>query len=94
MSLAARIGVRQGDFTLDVELGHIAHTVAAGNRLRVDVGSSNFPRRARNTNSGNLLLAADTDADIRVATNGVHHGARSPSLLELTLAPPEPSAPR
>ncbi|MCP5150743.1 MAG: CocE/NonD family hydrolase [Ectothiorhodospiraceae bacterium] len=80
--------------TLDVELGHIAHTVAAGNRLRVDVGSSNFPRRARNTNSGNLLLAADTDADIRVATNGVHHGARTASWLELTLAPPEPSAPR
>ena len=31
--------------------------------------SSNFPRRARNTNSGNPVLANDTEADIRVARN-------------------------
>jgi len=43
----------------------------AGSRIEVDVTSSNFPRRARNTNSGNALLASDTEADIRVATNVV-----------------------
>ncbi|MCB1744030.1 MAG: CocE/NonD family hydrolase, partial [Gammaproteobacteria bacterium] len=45
--------------SLRIDLGHIRHTLPTGCRLRVDVGSSNFPRRARNTNSGNLLLAAD-----------------------------------
>ena len=67
-----------------IALGHIHHTVAAGHRLRVDVSSSNFPRRARNTNSGHLVLAQDSDADIQVAHNAVHHGPEHLSCLELT----------
>ncbi len=55
-------------------------TIPAGSRLQVDVVSTNFPRRARNTNSGNALMARDTDADIRLATNTVHHGADAPSF--------------
>jgi len=47
------------------------------------VTSSNFPRRARNTNSGNLVLANDSEADVRVATNTVHHGDETPSYIEL-----------
>ena len=70
-----------------IPLGHIHHTVAAGNRLRVDVSSSNFPRRARNTNSGNSVLARDSDADIRVARNTVHHGDKTPSFVELLVLP-------
>ena len=66
-----------------IPLGHIHHRVEAGNRLRVDVSSSNFPRRARNTNSGNPVLARDTDADIRVARNTVHHGSDASCFLEL-----------
>ena len=53
----------------------------------MDVVSSNFPRRARNTNSGNPVLARDTDADIRTATNTVHHAAATPSYVELTVLP-------
>jgi putative CocE/NonD family hydrolase len=68
---------------LTINLGHICHTLAAGHRLEVDVNSSNFPRRARNTNSGHPILANDGDADIRVATNVVHHAERTPSFLEL-----------
>lgn len=45
--------------------------------------SSNFPRRARNTNSGHPVLADDNDADIRVATNTVHHAEGTPSFIEL-----------
>ena len=52
---------------LTIDLGHIHHTFAAGHRIEIDITSSNFPRRARNTNSGHPLLANDTDADIRVA---------------------------
>jgi uncharacterized protein len=68
---------------LTITLGHIHHTFAAGHRIELDVTSSNFPRRARNTNSGNAILAHDTDADIRVATNTLHHAAATPSFLEL-----------
>jgi len=68
---------------LSIDLGHIHHTFRAGNRIEVDVTSSNFPRRARNTNSGHPVLAGSGDADIRVATNTVHHAEGTPSFLEL-----------
>ena len=45
--------------------------------------SSNFPRRARNTNSGNPVLAHDGDGAIRVASNTVHHAQEMPSFVEL-----------
>jgi putative CocE/NonD family hydrolase len=68
---------------LTIDLGHIHHRFRAGNRIEVDVISSNFPRRARNTNSGHPLLAHDGEADIRVAHNRVHHAAATPSFVEL-----------
>ena len=68
---------------LSIDLGHIHHTFRAGHRIEVDVTSSNFPRRARNTNSGHPVLADDSEADIRVATNTVHHAAATPSYIEL-----------
>jgi putative CocE/NonD family hydrolase len=68
---------------LTIDLGHIHHTFVAGSRIEVDVTSSNFPRRARNTNSGNPVLAHDGDAAIRVATNTVHHAQAMPSFVEL-----------
>ena len=40
-------------YRLTIDLGHIHHTFGAGSRIEIDVTSSNFPRRARNTNSGN-----------------------------------------
>jgi uncharacterized protein len=70
-----------------IDLGHIHHVFAAGHRIEIDVGSSNFPRRARNTNSGHPVLANDTDADIRVAHNTVHHDARAPSYVDLPVLP-------
>jgi putative CocE/NonD family hydrolase len=66
-----------------IDLGHIHHTLRAGHCLEVDVTSSNFPRRARNTNSGHPVLADDGEADIRVAINTVHHAAAMPSYIEL-----------
>jgi uncharacterized protein len=68
---------------IDVDLGTVCHTFGAGHRVAVDVTSSNFPRRIRNTNSGHLSTAHDTDEDIRVAVNTVHHGERFPSRLIL-----------
>jgi hypothetical protein len=70
-----------------VGLGQIHHTFAAGHRLGVVVSSSNFPRRARNTNSGHPVLADDGDDDIRVAVNTVHHTGASASYLVLPVLP-------
>lgn len=68
---------------LTINLGHICHTIRTGHRLEVDITSSNFPRRARNTNSGHSVLANDSDADIRIATNTIHHSLAAPSFLEI-----------
>jgi uncharacterized protein len=73
---------------LVISLGHIHHRVAAGHRIEIDVTSSNFPRRARNTNSGHPTLANDTDADIRVATNTIHHAEKTPSFVEIPVLRP------
>jgi uncharacterized protein len=72
-----------GVYRLTIDLGDIHHTFAAGSRIEIDVTSSNFPRRARNTNSGNLHLAQDGDEAIRVARNTVHHAAAMPSFVTL-----------
>lgn len=71
-----------------VSLGHLCHTVAAGSRLAVDITSSNFPRRARNTNSGHTVLADDGDSDIRVAVNTVHHSQSYPSYVDIEIIEP------
>ncbi len=68
---------------LTIDLGHIHHTFAAGHRIEIDITSSNFPRRARNTNSGHPILANDTDADIRIASNTIHHTEEAPSFVEI-----------
>jgi hypothetical protein len=73
---------------LTINVGHIWHTFGAGHRIELDVTSSNFPRRARNTNSGNPIVANDSDADIRVATNTIHHTEATPSFLELPVLRP------
>jgi uncharacterized protein len=70
-------------YPVTIDLGDICHTFAAGSRIEIDVASSNFPRRARNTNSGNPLLARDGEDAIRVAHNRVHHAAVTPSFVTL-----------
>ncbi len=72
-------------YQVQIHLADIHHTFPAGSRLQVDITSSNFPRRARNTNSGNAVLANDTQADIHIATNVVHHTEEHPSFIELPL---------
>jgi uncharacterized protein len=68
---------------LVVGLGDICHTFHAGSRIEIDITSSNFPRRARNTNSGNPVLAKDGEDAIQVATNTIHHASGTPSFVEL-----------
>ncbi len=72
-------------YPLVIDLGDICHTFRAGSRIEIDVTSSNFPRRARNTNSGNPVLARDGEDAIRVAANTIHHAPAAPSFVELPL---------
>ena len=68
---------------MTIALGNIHHTLRAGSRIAVDITSSNFPRRARNTNSGHAMLAQDGEGDIRVARNTVLHDRATPSYVDL-----------
>ena len=70
-------------YRVTIDLGDIHHSFRAGSRIEVDVTSSNFPRRARNTSSGNPVLAEDGEAAIRIAADTVHHAAATPSFIEL-----------
>jgi hypothetical protein len=67
---------------------------ARGHRIRLEISSSNFPRYARNQNTG---LPLGTSAEIKTATQTIFHDAQHPSHLLLPLipiAPPSPIQPR
>jgi len=51
-----------------------------GHRIRVEVTSSNFPKFARNLNTG---ANNETTSETRVATNSIHHDATDASYIEL-----------
>ena len=57
---------------------------APGHRLRIEVSSSNFPRFDRNLNTGGNNYDEHTGV---VARNAVHHSARYPSSVTVTVAP-------
>jgi predicted acyl esterase len=64
---------------LTISLGDIHHTLRAGHRIEIDVTSSNFPRRARNTNSGHPVLASDSEASAKEERGRVYRIAESAS---------------
>jgi putative CocE/NonD family hydrolase len=69
-------------FTCTVDLCDVAHTFAAGHRVRLEVSSSNFPRFSRNLNT-RVVPEHGTEADIRVARHQVWHTSDRASYLEL-----------
>jgi predicted acyl esterase len=70
-------------YPLTIDLGHIHHTFRSVGPIEIDVSSSNFPRRAPNTNNGNPVMTRDRETNIRVAENKIHHGPATPSFVEL-----------
>jgi uncharacterized protein len=70
-----------------VDLGDMSYVFRGGHRIQLDISSSNFPRRARNTNSGNILFAADKEEDIVIAKNTVYHENGHPSYIKLPIIP-------
>lgn len=53
-----------------------------GHRIRIEVTSSDFPKFARNLNTGG---ANETETDAVVADNAVHHSADAASYVELPI---------
>lgn len=67
----------------DIDLVATSNLFKKGNRIRLEISSSNFPRFARNLNTG---LWSDND-QIAVATNTVFHDSQHESYVELDIIP-------
>jgi putative CocE/NonD family hydrolase len=69
-------------YELEVSPMSTSALIAEGHRIRVEVSSSNFPRFARNLNTGGNNWE---DAEGVVAHNVVHHSAQYPSQIRLPI---------
>jgi uncharacterized protein len=80
-------GARGGDVdAIHVDLGPTAMRFKRRHRIRLEVSSSNFPRFARNPNSGGRAGEASA-ADFRTARQRLFHDAGRPSSLDLIVRP-------
>jgi len=73
-------------YTANVKLWGTSNLFKKGHRIRVHVTSSNFPRYARNLNSGKPL-SEETAADLRVATQTIYHSGARASAIILPIVP-------
>jgi putative CocE/NonD family hydrolase len=71
-------------YRYDIDLWATSYVIQPGHRIRVEISSSNFPRFARNLNTGNPFGMSD---EIAVATQTIYHDAEHPSHLRLPLIP-------
>ena len=69
-------------YCIEIDLVATSNVFRAGHRMRLEVASSNFPRFDRNTNTGGVI-ARETEADFKLATNSVLHSAQQASHLVL-----------
>jgi putative CocE/NonD family hydrolase len=77
--------MRAGEiYKFNIDLWATSNVFKAGHRLRVDVSSSNFPRFARNLNSGEDLA---NGTQMVKATNTVYHDAKHPSAIIVDVVP-------
>lgn len=65
-----------------VEIGHTALRIPVGHRLRLEVSAGNFPKYARNPQTGEDPLEAES---FRSARHVVHHSEGHPSHLVLPI---------
>ena len=71
-------------YEYSISLWETSQVFAKGHRLRLEISSSNFPRYARNQNTG---LPLGTSAEIKIATQSVFHSGDHASHLILPLIP-------
>lgn len=73
--------MKQGEvYKITIPMSHTGLEFPTGHRIRLSITSSEYPRYGRNNNTGNPV---DTDTELRIATNKIHHGAKYPSKLLL-----------
>ena len=73
-------------YEVTIPMWETSNVFKEGHRIRLHVTSSNFPRFARNLNSGKPL-GEEAETDIRVATQTIYHDAARPSALVLPVIP-------
>lgn len=73
-------------YEFDIDLWATSYELAVGERLRVDISSSNFPRLNRNPNTGALF---GETTKTRVAKQSIFVNARYPSQVLLPVVPME-----
>ena len=73
-------------YEMRVDLAGTANIFGVHHRIRLEVSSSNFPRFARNSNTGGNI-AEDGAGDLVSAVNRVHHSRSHPSHLVLPVMP-------
>ncbi|MEM9744179.1 MAG: CocE/NonD family hydrolase [Pseudomonadota bacterium] len=71
----------------DIDLWATSYRFDAGDRIRVDITSSNFPRLARNLNTGAPFAKSST---LEVATQTLHMKAEAASHIVLPIVPVDP----
>ena len=75
---------------LQIELGATSNVFLAGHRVRLEVGSSNFPRFDRNPNTGGVVAKA---VELKPAEQTIFHDRGRPSRLLLPVVPRPPPLP-
>lgn len=68
----------------ELDLWVTSNVFLRGQRIRLEVSSSNFPRYDRNPNSG---LPFGTDVKLLPAHQTIYHDAAHPSYLKLPVIP-------
>jgi hypothetical protein len=71
-------------YEYDIDLGGTSNVFKAGHRIRVEISSSNFPKWARNLNTGENT---GSDAMPRIAAQTVYHDRRRASHIVLPVIP-------
>lgn len=71
-------------YEYEIELGNVGTMVPEGHQIRLQISSSNFPKYARNLNTG---ASNETTAETRVANQVILHDADHPSRLILPIVP-------
>ena len=67
-------------YKITIPMDSTGITFKQGHRIRLSVTSSEFPRYARNNNTGNPV---ESDTEMKIATNILHHGKTYPSKIIL-----------
>lgn len=76
-------------YKYEISLWETSNMFKAGHRIRVDISSSNFPRYARNQNTGNPF---GMSSEVNIAHQTILHNAQYPSHLVLPIIPESPTA--